>query len=349
MAETLREVGNPSSVHGFGRRARARLEQARRTLAEALGAAPAGVVFTSGGTEANQLALAQAPAGRVIAVSAIEHASIAEAVPDALRLPVTGDGVVDLAAAERLIREQRPALVSVMLANNETGVVQPVGEAARIARAAGALVHGDAVQAFGKVPLALPDLGVDLLTVSAHKVGGPAGVGALVVRDGLDLVARQPGGGQERRRRAGTENLAGIVGFARAVELLPTLDRVEVRRLRDRLEAGVRALAPEARVIGEAVPRLPNTTCLVTPGLAAETQLMALDLAGIAVSSGSACSSGKVGVSHVLLAIGLGPELARCAIRVSLGWSTTEADIERFLAAWETLYRRTRRRQPPET
>lgn len=336
MAAALAEPGNASSVHGDGRRARRLIEAARARLAAALDVAPDRVVFTSGGTEANHLALLGFPGPRL--VSAVEHPSALEADPAAARAPVDAEGRLDLGAFAELLDRIRPGMVSVMLANNETGVVQPVAEAARLARARGALLHCDAVQAFGKLPFTFASLGCDLLTVSAHKLGGPPGVGALVLREGLEPQPLLRGGGQERRRRAGTENLPGIAGFAAALDC-PT-DWATVRSLRDRLEAAARAIRPDARVVGAGADRLPNTSCLLVPGLAAETQLMALDLAGIAVSSGSACSSGKVGPSHVLAATGLPPEAARCAIRVSLGWATTAADVEAFLAACRPLYAR---------
>ncbi|BCX18476.1 MAG: cysteine desulfurase [Geminicoccaceae bacterium] len=338
MAEVLREVGNPSSVHGFGRRARARLEAARRTVARAFAVEPDAVLFTSGGTEANQLALHQAD-GR-IAVTAIEHASILEAVPDALRLPVTAEGVLDLEAAERLLAGHRPSLVACQLANNETGAIQPVAELARLARAVGAKLHVDAVQAAGKLACAPEALGADTVAVSAHKLGGPAGIGALLLRPGLVVRPRQPGGGQEGGRRAGTPNLAGAVGFARALELLSSVDWAAVAALRDRLERELRAIAPELRVVAAEAARLATISCLLTPGLSAETQLVALDLEGVAVGAGAACSSGKLAPSHVLRAMGFTEAEARSAIRVSLGWSTREADIDRLVAAWAALYRR---------
>ncbi|HEX6010389.1 MAG TPA: cysteine desulfurase family protein [Geminicoccaceae bacterium] len=336
MAEAMAEAGNASSVHGPGRLARSRLEAARRAVAERVAVAADRVVFTSGGTEANHLALLGLIGPRL--VSAIEHASVLEAVPEATRVPVDAAGRLDLAALAGLLRGHRPAVVSVMLANNETGVIQPVAEAARLAHAHGSLLHCDAVQAFTKLPFTLAGLGADLLTVSAHKIGGPPGIGALVLRDGLEVVPLQRGGGQELRRRAGTENLPGIVGFSRALGLATDWERV--RRLRDRTEAAARALHPAAIVVGGGADRLPNVVCLLTPGLSAEVQLMALDLAGVAVSSGAACSSGKVGPSHVLAAMGFTPELARCTIRVSLGWSSTAADVKRFADAWGTLLAR---------
>ena len=336
MADAMAEPGNPSSVHGFGRRARARVEAVRRKLAARLGVAPDRVVFTSGGTEANHLALLGLDGPRL--VSAIEHPSVLDADPSAARVPVTRDGVLDLAALAALLATHRPRLVSVMLANNETGVVQPVAEAAALAHAHDALLHCDAVQAFAKLPFTVGDLGADLLTVSAHKLGGPPGVGALVLRDGLDPRPLQRGGGQELRRRAGTENLPGIVGFGAALDLATDWDRV--RTLRDRLEAAVRTARPDAIIAGADAERLPNTSCIVTPGLSAETQLMALDLAGVAVSSGSACSSGKVGPSHVLAAMGYAAEVARCAVRVSFGWRSGEADVDGFMGGWLPLLQR---------
>jgi cysteine desulfurase len=343
MAAALAAGGNPSSVHGPGRAARRLVEQAREAVAALVTAPVESVVFTSGGTEANDLALAQADGPCLI--SAVEHDSVLATVPDAPRIPVGRDGRVDLAALDDLLARERPALVSVMLANNETGVVQPVAEVAGRARRAGALVHCDAVQAAGKIAVDLAALGVDLMSLSAHKLGGPQGVGALVAAPGVELRARLRGGAQEGRRRAGTENVAGIAGFARAAELaLADVGfAARVGALRDRLEAAILALEPGAQVLGCDVLRLPTTSCLLTPGIAAETQLIAFDLDGIAVSSGSACSSGKVGPSHVLAAMGVDPAAARCAIRVSLGWASGEDDVERFIAAWTRLWSRARR------
>ncbi len=342
--EALALGGNPSSVHGFGRAARARLEDARDSVAALAGARPEQLVFTSGGTEANNLALSWAREGRVL-VSAGEHSSILEAAPQGERVPLKGDGQVDLAALEELLaKTPLPSLVSLMLANNETGVIQPLAEAARLARAAGVPVHCDAVQAAGKVALDTEDLGVQLLSLSAHKIGGPAGVGALVVAEDLALEPLLRGGGQERRRRAGTENLAGIAGFAAAArEAAGELSQfARLARLRDRIEAAAKAIAPEVRVFGDDAARLANTSCLAMPGVRAETQVMALDLAGVAVSAGAACSSGKVAPSHVLQAMGVGAELADGAIRVSLGWASGPEDVDLFLAAWAELYAKTR-------
>jgi cysteine desulfurase len=340
IADALAQGGNPSSVHSKGRAARQLVERSRATVAALIGAPLDGVVFTSGGTEANHLALLGSGRARVL-VSAVEHSSVLQAVPDAERIPVHRDGIVDSAAlATLLAADGRPALVSVMVANNETGVTQPVRALADIAHAHGALFHCDAVQAAGKIPLSLPELGTDFLTLSGHKIGGPAGIGALVMAPGVEVAPLQRGGGQERNRRAGTENLAGIAGFAAAAVACDSAEYERVSELRDRLEA---ALPSEAVIVGAGTPRLPNTSAIAMPGVPAETQVIALDLDGVMVSAGAACSSGKVGPSHVLAAMGLAPEIANATIRVSLGWSTGEADIAHFLDAWTALYRRTSR------
>jgi cysteine desulfurase len=344
MAAALGRTGNPSSVHRAGREARALLEQARESVAALVGAPPEAVVFTSGGTEANNQALLGVSGPKL--VSAIEHDSVLAAAPEALRIPVDGDGVVDLEALAEQAAAVRPALVSVMLANNETGVLQPVREAVAIVHRHGARVHCDAVQAAGKIPVDVKELGADFVTLSAHKLGGPAGVGALVLGPGVEPAALHHGGSQERRWRPGTENLAGIVGFARACELAAADRgwRQRVGGLRDELEARVAAIAPQARVLGAGAPRLANTSCLTMPGVGSQTQLIDLDLAGIAVSAGSACSSGKAGPSHVLAAMGVDAREAQTAIRVSLGWASTAADVDGFVAAWRRLYERTRAR-----
>jgi cysteine desulfurase len=274
----------------------------------------------------------------------VEHDSVLGAAPGALRLPVDGGGRIVLDGLAEQLERARPALVSVMLANNETGVLQPVAEVAAIARQHGALVHCDAVQAAGKVPIDMADLGADMLSLSAHKLGGPQGIGALVLRDGIEPMPLLRGGGQERRRRAGTENLPGAVGFGLACRLALE-DRAFAARvgaLRDGLEARILKVAPSARVFGREAARLCTTSCLAMPGVGNQTQLMALDLDGIAVSTGSACSSGKVGPSHVLAAMGVPEEDASCAIRVSLGWASTRADVDRFVEAWTRLFVRTR-------
>ncbi len=339
----LEVTGNPSSVHGEGRAARHWIEQAREEVAALVGAAPRNVVFTSGGTEANMLALVpMAPRDRLL-VSAIEHPSIlaggrfpAETVE---RLPVTAAGELDLAALERRMAALGGhALVSLMLANNETGVVQPVSQAASVVHAAGGTLHVDAVQAAGRIPCDINVLGADLLTLSGHKIGAPKGVGALIGRTAfprLEPVIK--GGGQERRLRAGTENVAGIAGFgaaAAAARAGLATERARMAALRDRLEAGLKAASPQIVIFGAQSERLPNTTLFAVAGMRAETAVIAFDLAGVAVSAGAACSSGKVQSSHVLAAMGVPPQLAGAAVRVSLGPSTTESEIDRFIEAW---------------
>lgn len=336
MVEALQAGGNPSSVHRSGRTARARVDAARRQVAALIGARPTEIVFTSGGTEANNSALAGAGRKRVM-VSSVEHDSVLKAARGMEIVPVDGYGIIDLGSLEKsLAASAEPALVSVMFANNETGVLQPIADVVRLARAAGALVHCDAVQGAGKVPVDFRGLGVDYLSLSAHKLGGPSGVGALVVRDGAPFVPDRLGGGQESNRRAGTENLAGISGFGvAAMEANSGLATTEWRNL---LERTLLEIAPAARVYGAGADRLPNTTCISMPGVRAETQVMAFDLAGICVSAGAACSSGKVTRSAVLLAMGVEPAEAETALRISFGWNTVSEDIERLIAAWRDLY-----------
>jgi cysteine desulfurase len=271
---------------------------------------------------------------------------VLNAAPGAERIPVDGGGLVDLVALEGLLAQgNEPTVVSVMLANNETGVVQPVADVVRLARQAGALVHCDAVQAAGKIPVDLHGLGVDYLSLSAHKVGGPTGVGALVVRSGAPFVGDRRGGGQEARRRAGTENVSGIAGFGAAAaegSIGPP-----VRDLRDRLEATLIGVAPGAKIFGSGAPRLPNTTCISMPGVKASIQVMALDLAGVCVSAGAACSSGKVERSAVLSAMGVEDAVAETAIRISLGWNSQAEEIDRLIGAWHGLYIRVRQSDMP--
>ncbi len=343
-------VGNPSSVHAEGREARRLVEEARGALAAAVGALPRNVVFTSAGTEANAMALSPGlrrssggPVERLL-VSAVEHASVLAGgrfPADKIGLiPVLRSGVIDLDRLRGLLADGPPALVSVMAANNETGALQPVAEVARIVHEAGGLLHVDAIQALGKIPFEINIRGADLATFSAHKVGGPKGVGALVVAEGLSgLEPLLRGGGQELNRRAGTENVAGIAGFGAAVKVaLQTLseDAERMATLRIRLENGIRGTAG-ATVFSDDVERLPNTVLFAAPGLKAETAVIGFDLEGIAVSSGSACSSGKVQPSHVLSAMGYDPAVAQGAVRLSLGWSTEPDDINRALEAWRKL------------
>jgi cysteine desulfurase len=350
MAAAWDFCGNPSSVHAEGRQARRLVEEARAAVAAAVGALPRNVVFTSGGTEANALALTLGlrrgsglPVERLL-VSAIEHASVlaggrfpTEAIGT---IGVTSAGLLDLDRLRAKLEGGPPALVSVMLANNETGAVQPMAEAAEIVHAAGGLLHADAIQALGKISFDIKMLNADLVTVSGHKIGGPKGVGAVALTEGVrGLEPWLRGGGQELGHRAGTENVAGIAGFgaaAKAAMGASESDAIRLESLRNRLERGLRETTGAIVFSGD-VPRLPNTTLFTVPGLKAETAVIGFDLEGIAVSSGSACSSGKVQPSHVLKAMGFGPEIAEGAVRLSLGWSTSAADIDRCLKAWRKL------------
>ncbi|WP_230168232.1 cysteine desulfurase family protein [Roseomonas sp. CECT 9278] len=330
--------GNPSSVHAEGRAARRLLEDCRATLARRFGARPQDVVFTAGGTEANALAVQGLSAGRRVLAGATEHPAVLRAAPGATLLPVLGDGTIDLSALAAALAQGGPALVCLMAANNETGVLHPIAEAAALCRAHGALLHVDAVQAAGRVPTLLGD--ADSLAISGHKMGGPKGAGALVLRAGRDPVAVIAGGGQERGRRGGTEPLPAIAGLAAAAAAAQPDPRLGVQR--DAIESAIAALAPEARFPGATAPRLANTSAITLPGIPAETQVIALDLAGIRVSAGAACSSGKVAESHVLAAMGLGADAA-CTIRVSLPWNAPEDAAARFIAGWASMRERVRR------
>jgi len=346
--------GNPSSIHRFGREARAALEDARARLARVIGADPAEIVFTRAGTEADNLAIlgrARAGLGMPVAVSAIEHKAVLASAhaasdwdADLYLLSVDGEGVVrmdDLDASAA----NRPSVVSVMWANNEVGTLQPVAEVGALCQEAGVVFHSDAVQALGKVPVRVDEVPVDLLAFSAHKVGGPKGVGALYVRRGTRLHPLLFGGGQERGMRPGTEDVAGAVAFAAAAEGAEAERETAMARigaLRDRLEVGLRESVPGLVVNAAGAPRLPTISNLSVPGADPELLLMGLDLEGIAASSGSACSSGAVEPSHVLTAMGIPRELAGPSIRFSLGWTTTEDDVARVLEVFPRVAARVR-------
>lgn len=336
MGDALMHVGNPSSVHQQGRTVRKLMEDARETLAKKLNVPTDWVFFTSGGTEADGLAIKGTGRQRILA-SAVEHAAVLSAGENIEQIPVDTNGIIDLNVLETMLEaDDTPAVVSVMFANNETGVIQPISEVVEIAHKFGALVHCDAVQAISKIDVDMRALDLDMISVSAHKIGGPQGVGALVKRDSIAMKAQQAGGGQERSLRGGTENLSGIVGMGKALEI--ETDYKAVKELRDYLEEEISKLG--AVIFGQAVARLPNTTYFAMKGLSSERQVMALDLAGVMVSAGSACSSGKVKASHVMKAMGVEDDLANCAIRISLGWNSTKDDVDFFVQAYAKLVER---------
>ena len=343
MLAALAVTGNPSSVHAAGRAARRIMEDAREHLAGRFGCQPADLIFTSGGTEADALAVHALGEGRRLVIGATEHDAIRAAAPGAAVVPVCSNGRIDLGALAALLTGGGPALVCLMLANNETGTVQPVAEAAALCRTHGALLHVDAVQAAGRMAVNLAALGANSVAISSHKIGGPAGVGALLLApEHSSVVPLIRGGGQERGRRGGTPPVAAIAGFAAAAMAAAAIASGDCGRLaglRDRAERA--AVARGAVAIGGEAPRLNNTTCLALPGARADTQVIALDLEGIAVSAGAACSSGKVAASHVLAAMGLGA-LAGQAIRVSLPWNATEDDVEAFASAYGRMADRLR-------
>jgi cysteine desulfurase len=361
MTHALDVTGNPSSIHGHGRAARAVVEEARAKVAALAGAKPDNLIFTSGATESNNLALFGAVEGSLaegetritrIFVSAIEHASVlatadrlAERFPwvRVARLDVTADGVIDLEGLRVALREGKGrALVAVMAASNETGVVQPLAEVSRLVRDANGLLLVDAVPAAGKI--ALNFALCDYMTLSAHKIGGPQGAGALIVRDGAPLQPQLVGGGQQKGLRAGTENLSGIAGFGTAAHAVADGEgeRTRIAHLRDHFETGLKQAIAEAVIFGAGGTRLCSTSCFAIPGLAAETALIGLDLDGVMMSSGSTCSSGKLSVSHVLAAMGVDEKLGSCALRASFGWSSTMEDVSAALQSLIKLRDRAR-------
>jgi len=349
MVQALGLTGNASSVHAEGRAVRRLVEEARTHVASLVGTDAKNVTFTGGATEANMMALTPAfeVGGRRslrdrLFVSAIEHPSVLSggrfAAEDVEHLPVNGEGVVDLVAVARALQRAKRPLVSVMLANNETGAIQPISQIAEIVRAASGVLHVDAVQGPGRIDCDIAALGADLMSISSHKLGGPQGVGALVSLG--DIHIAEPlikGGGQERGQRAGTENVAAIAGFGAAAAAAKLAEFERVVLLRRELEEGITAIAPNAVIFAAGVPRLPNTTLFAVPGLKAETAIIAFDLNGIAVSSGAACSSGKVQTSSVLAAMGVDSGMTRGAIRISLGWNTTKDEVHHFLKTWKVL------------
>lgn len=348
MMDALRHTGNASSIHAFGRDARMTIERARDDVAALVQTMPTQVTFTSGATEANNAVLKQF-ANRKIIIGATEHPSVLENADGAVRIPVDAQGLINHDEFERIMRAQdEPALLSIMLVNNETGVIQDVAALARIARKIHPHIHihTDAVQAAGKIKIDFPALQVDYMSISAHKFGGPVGAGALVTAPGATPAILLHGGGQEKRQRAGTENVPAIAGFGAAARaaIADFKDFQKLAVLRDLLESALRTTEPRLHIFGGNAPRVANTSNICLPGIAAETQLMALDLAGIAVSSGSACSSGTVKASHVLQAMGANAHQAGAALRISLGWHTTKDDIDALIDAWQKMHMRVKDR-----
>ncbi len=349
VLSAMKVEGNPSSVHGPGRRAKAIVEEARTQVAALVNARARDIVFTSGGTEANNAVL-RATGAKTLIISEIEHDCVlAAAKASGLAtkfIKVDANGVVSVDHLKSILAEdpEKP-LVSVMMANNEAGVVQPIQQIVEIAKGYGASVHCDAVQAAGRLEIDFTNLGLDYLTLSSHKIGGPQGVGAVVLAPTAPLNAFITGGGQELGRRSGTENVSGTAGFGvAAIEALSDIHQTsKIKVLKDRLETALRESANDVIIVGDQAPRLANTSCLIMPGVKGETQVMHFDLNGIAVSSGSACSSGKVKASHVLKAMGFDDDIASCSIRVSLGLNTNDSDIDAFIEAWNKLYARTQR------
>lgn len=344
VTKIMHHPANASAVHWYGREAHKWISDARDQVAAMVGVGPKQIIFNCGATEANNTVF-HAFRDKPVWISAIEHSSVLQCAPDAKKIPVTRDGVIDLEAFEKMLSaEETPALVSIVLVNSETGVIQPIKELTKIAKAKGVAVHTDAVQASGRIPLNFNDLGVDYMSLSAHKIGGPQGVGALAVREGIAVPKYMKGGTQETHQRGGTYNTAGIAGFGLAAQLaVKHMDEYDrITKLRDRMESDMRQASNEAVIFGADAPRVGNTTDVALPGIPAETQLMTLDLEGIAVSSGSACSSGSFKASHVLEAMGASQDECKSALRISLGYATTEADIDRLLEVWTKIAQRTK-------
>jgi cysteine desulfurase len=351
-AEALDIWGNPSSIHSLGQQAKAALDGARRQVADLFNVRAENVVFTSGGSESNTLALRgamEATDARRLVISPVEHPSVikmAHALAEegnclVSELLVNSDGIVNTGSLEGFLKKGDVGLVSVMYANNETGIIQPIGKISDLCLQYGVPLHVDAVQVAGKLPLDFPAMNIDLLSVSFHKMGGPKGLGALIINPKVAMHAVQIGGGQERNRRAGTENVPAIVAAGVAAEIAKeklSSEYQQVEVLHDTLEKGLKTIANNIKIVGENVERVPTTTCFIAPSITAETALMALDIEGVCISSGSACSSGKIEPSHVLLACGYSKEEALSALRVSIGRQNTVKDINTFLAAFKKVY-----------
>ena len=349
MVRVAEQGGNPSSVHAVGRKAKSVLEQSRQNIAQVINCRSQQITFTSGGTEANNIALKCLDIDRII-ISATEHDSVGQ-IADTFTgqveiVPCDGDGIVSQSELGVLLENSTgKTLVSIMLANNETGVIQDIKSLCQIAHEYDALFHTDAIQAFGKVDLDFNNLGVDMMSLSSHKIGGPQGIGALVAKESLNVRPLIAGGGQEVGRRSGTENLVGIAGFSMAAILTTeNLGKMDViKAFRDKIETELSRHCNDVIFYGVTSCRLPNTSTILMPDVSSETQVMAFDLDGICISAGSACSSGKVKPSHVVSAMGATEQQALSTIRVSLGWNSTEEEVDRFIASWKKIYDRKRR------
>ena len=342
LLDVLGKPNNASSIHSLGRSARRRLEKSRNQIAKLINAPPENIIFTSGGTEANNLAINREQYSDII-VSSIEHEAVLAAAVNAKKVRVNNEGVVVLSELENLLADiNGQGLVSIMWANNETGVIQPIKEIVEIASKYGALVHSDAVQAVGKIPINFVETGLSMMSVSAHKIGGPTGIGALVVADNVVLKPVLVGGGQEKGRRSGTENILGAIGFGKAAEVViqNSGENTKVKNLRDLFETKLSQHFPRVNILSQNVSRLGNTSAVVMPGVLAETQVMGFDLDGICLSAGAACSSGKVKRSHVVEAMNIGDEPATNTIRVSFGWDSTEPEIDFLIDTWLKIYER---------
>ena len=334
-------IGNPSSIHSFGRKSRSALEKAREEIARIINAQPSNLIFTSSATEANNTILKGLPQCEKIFISAGEHPSVTNAVPNAEILPFKENGLVDLDHLKTVVsKETKPFLVSIQAVNSETGVIQPISEIANIIHQNGGLFHCDAVQALGRIELDYIAYGCDFMSLSAHKIGGPLGIGLIIAADLTPFEPFMHGGAQEKKRRAGTENLPAILGFEaalKAVDAEKNSYNNRLKKLHNRLETEVKFLNHDCRIVGESVDRVANTTCLIPPAITAERQLIFFDLEAIAVSAGSACSSGTLRPSNTLKAMNISDEDNMCAIRISTGWQTNENDIDKFIEAYKKL------------
>jgi len=342
MSDVMHRPNNPSAAHKAGRTARLDVERARTQIANSVNGKTTGVIFTSGATEANNMIMNGFPDHALI-TTAIEHPATLKACKDIIVLPVDENGLLDLAVLERRLKdEKRPALVSIMMVNNQTGVIQPIKDIAKIVHEHGGLFHSDCAQSLGRMPIDMVDMGIDMLSIAGHKICGPLGIGALVIDPKLEIMPYIRGAKQENSRRAGTENVPAIIGFGIAADIaVSNIDHyTKLEILRDKLETEIKAISPEVIIHSKDAPRAANTSMFSLVGIRSDTMMMHMDLADIAISTGSACSSGRVEPSHVLTAMGCSEDVASSALRISMGCNTQESDIDAFITAWKTLYDR---------